>query len=988
MSQELYLLNLEDDELEHFGIGPDDNPPGRGSGRYPKGSGKHPYQHDDFIKEIENLKSQGLTEKEIQQTFYDKYHMNSSEFRAARSVAIAQYKKNMALQAKEYAEMVDDDGKRLYSNVEIGKMLGVGESTVRNYLKSDYVGRTTTMLKTMDSLKELCDDEHYIDIGPGSEIGLACSSQKLKHAARVLADTEDYGLYDVYVPQMGTGMNTTVKVLAPPGVPKDVVVKNVLNNPETLIYPKSVELYPPDSTGANVTALGIKPPTSVDSNRIQVRYAEEGGINKDGVIEIRRGLEDLNLGNSSYAQVRIMVDGTHYLKGMCVYADDMPEGKDIIFNTNKHQGTPVMLDDPNAKQVFKNLKSDPDNPFGATITRQIEYKGADGKLYLSPVNIVNEEGSWGGEKGWSKTIASQMLGKQNEGLIKRQLNLSYSDRVSDLDDIMMVDNPVIRKKLLQTFADGCDTAAVHLKAAPFPRQSWNVILPLTTIKDDEIFAPQYENGETVCLVRYPHAGTFEIAQLKVNNNNPEGRSVIGTGSVDAVGITKKVADRLSGADFDGDTVMVVPANSSSSNVRINVGLPLKGLEDFDPKELYPYYEGMKVLEKSRVQNEMGKISNLITDMNLKGANDDELARAVRHSMVIIDANKHKLDYIRSYEDNNIEELKQIYQKKPDGGYGGASTLLSKAKSEVRVNERKEGDYITDPKTGEKKKYKYHPETGEKLYSETGRTRKDLLVVKEPLLDEKGNYILNENGKKQYKKVPVLDENGRKQYIDTGKPAQKKSTLMAETKDARKLSSGTVVEEIYADYANRLKGLANEARKLYLVTGQIKYSPEAHRVYKEQVDSLSNKLLIALKNAPKERKAQILANAKYKQIKEDNPNLNDDEKKKYKNQALSGARQQVGAKKSQFGKGLEITDKEWEAIKAGALSNHFLEQIVDNSDLDYLKKLSMPKDYGVTLSDAKVAMIKSMSNSGFSISEIAERIGASNSTIAKYMKGND
>ena len=988
MSQELYLLDLEDDELEHYGIGPDDNPPGRGSGRYPKGSGKHPYQHDEFYQQIISLKNQGLTEKEIQQTFSEQYHMNSSEYRAAKSVAVAEYKKKMAIQAKEYADMLDDNGKRLYSNVEIGLMLGVPESTVRNYLKSDYVGRTTKMLNTMDSLRKLCKDDNYIDIGPGSEIGLGCSFQQLKHAARVLSDTEGYELHEIYVKQLGTGMTTTIKVLAPPGVPKDEVIKN----PSRIDYPRGVELYPPDASGKNVTALGIKPPTSVNSDRIYVRYAEDGGLDKDGVIEIRRGLKDLNLGNSAYAQVRIMVDGTHYLKGMCVYSDDMPEGKDIIFNTNKHRGTPIMSSDPDAKQVFKNLKSDPDNPFGATIKPdgQMEYKGDDGKLYLSPVNIVNEEGDWGGEKGWTKTIASQMLGKQNEGLIKRQLNLSYSDRVSELDDIMMVNNPVVKKKLLESFADGCDTAAVHLKAAPFPRQSWNVILPLTSLKEDEIFAPQYKNGETVCLIRYPHAGTFEIAQLKVNNNNEEGKSVIGTGSIDAVGIRKKVADKLSGADFDGDTVMVVPANSSSSNVRINVSPSLKGLEDFDDKELYPYYKGMKVLEKGQVQTEMGKISNLITDMTLKGANEDELARAVRHSMVIIDANKHKLDYIRSYEDNKIEELKQLYQKKPDGGYGGASTLLSRAKSEVRIPERKEGKIVTDPNTGESHKLYYDPETGKKLYTETGRTRKDLLVVKEPLVDENGNYILTENGKKQYKKVPVLDENGKKQYIDTGRIATEKSTRMKETDDARTLSSGTVVEEIYADYANRLKGLANEARKLYLVAGKIEYSPEAHRAYKEEVDSLNDKLLLALKNAPRERQAQLLANVKYNQIKLDNPNMNDDEKKKYKNQALSGARQQVGAKKMQFDgeKGLTITDKELEAIKAGALSNHFLEQIVANSDLDYIKKLSMPKNNSLELSPAKIAMIKSMINSGFTISDVAEKLGVSNSTISKYLKGNN
>lgn len=44
---------------------------------------------------------------------------------------------------------------------------------------------------------------------------------------------------------------------------------------------------------------------------------------------------------------------------------------------------------------------------------------------------------------------------------------------------------------------------------------------------------------------------------------------------------------------------------------------------------------------------MGVISNLITDMTLRGADEKELARAVKHSMVVIDAEKHGLDYKRS-----------------------------------------------------------------------------------------------------------------------------------------------------------------------------------------------------------------------------------------------------------------------------------------------------------------------------------------------------
>ena len=54
------------------------------------------------------------------------------------------------------------------------------------------------------------------------------------------------------------------------------------------------------------------------------------------MIYVRPGVKDLRIGDKRYGQVRIMVDGTHYLKGMAVYKDDLPPGKDIVFNTNKH----------------------------------------------------------------------------------------------------------------------------------------------------------------------------------------------------------------------------------------------------------------------------------------------------------------------------------------------------------------------------------------------------------------------------------------------------------------------------------------------------------------------------------------------------------------------------------------------------------------------------------------------------------------------------
>ena len=122
----------------------------------------------------------------------------------------------------------------------------------------------------------------------------------------------------------------------------------------------------------------------------------------DGVIQLRRGVDDISLGKSRYAQVRIGVDGTHYLKGMAVYSDDMPPGIDIIFNTNKS-------DKGDIHKAMKSIKDDPDNPFGSII-RQKHYIDANGKRRLSALNIVGSEDPDGvkrpGEEGawalWSK----------------------------------------------------------------------------------------------------------------------------------------------------------------------------------------------------------------------------------------------------------------------------------------------------------------------------------------------------------------------------------------------------------------------------------------------------------------------------------------------------------------------------------------------------------------------------------------------------------
>lgn len=899
---------MNDDELMHYGTP-------RHSGRYPWGSGENPYQSSTGLYGMaKQLKSQGMSDKEIAESF----GMSTREYKSAYSNA----KNEVRAANRAEALRLKDKG---YSNTAIGKRMGVNESTVRSWMNEDIAERSSISKNTAKALKSAVDDKKYIDIGGGVENQMGISRTALDNAVKMLKD-EGYTVHYIQTEQLGTGHKTSIKVLAPP----DTTYSEVWNHKADIEFPG----FHSEDKGRTIDKIGK--PVSISSKRIKINYAEEGGKDKDGVIELRRGVDDISLGKAKYAQVRIAVDGTHYLKGMAMYRDDMPDGVDIIFNTNKAKGTPMLGEKDNS--VLKPMKKDQDNPFGATIKGERElilaqryYTDKNGKRQQSAINIVNEEGDW---NTWRKSLSSQMLSKQSPMLAKKQLKLAYDLKQDEFDSIMKLENPVIRQQLLDKFADGCDSAAVHLKAAGLPRQASKVILPFPSMKENEVYAPSFRDGEEVVLIRYPHGGTFEIPRLKVNNKVPEAKKTLHNAQ-DAIGINAKVAERLSGADFDGDTVLVIP----TSTAKIKTTKPLDGLKNFDPQRDYKAYPGMPEVKGSgfNKQQQMGNVSNLITDMTIKGATPDELARAVRHSMVIIDAEKHNLNYKQSAIDNNIAELKEKYQ---GGKNRGASTIISRASATAYVPVRKEitnTKYMTDD---EKKRYS----KGEKIYRETGET-----------------YISKKTGK-EVKRIS-------------------KSTKMAETSDANTLSSGYMIETVYSEHANKLKALANKARAESRSTEYIPYSKEARVKYKDQVDSLNSKLNIALKNRPLERKAQLIANAKVKNVYAANPDMDSDDLKKLKGRCLTEARLQTGASKQQ----IKIEPKEWEAIQAGAIHNTKLKSIVQNSDLDVLKQLAMPREMrGVT--PAQESRIKVLESRGYTLAEIADAVGVSTSTINNVLQG--
>ena len=891
---------VEEDILMHYGVK-------RRSGRYPWGSGDNPYQHGgDFLARVEELQRLGKTEKQIA----DELHLSTTDLRM--QVRVAKHERR-ALQA-DRARSLREDGKTLD---EIASILGyANDSSVRALLNENTAANKNKAQATAEILKKELAEKGAIDVGTGVERQLGVSTGVLQEALFIL-ETEGYNRYGVGVPQVNDPKKRTITpVISVPEIDQREVYQN-------LDLVKSVGDY--HSTDGGESWDKREYPASIDSSRVKILYGDEGGALKDGVIEIRRGVADLDLGDSHYAQVRILVDGTHYLKGMAMYSDDMPDGADIVFNTNKHTGTPKM-------DVLKKIQDDPDNPFGALIKAngQSHYIDADGNEKLSAINKLKEEGDW---DKMSKNLSSQFLSKQPIQLIKKQLDLTYADAADEFSEICSLNNPTVKRKLLLDFADECNSAAVHLKAAALPRQSTQVILPLNAMKETEIFAPNYRDGEKVVLIRYPHGGTFEIPELTVNNKNPTAVSVLGKNIRDAVGINPKVAERLSGADFDGDQVVVIP---TGGRVKIQSTPALKDLKDFDPKTDYSTEgkTGVRLLAKgAATQRQMGEISNLITDMTLKGATEPEIARAVKHSMVVIDAAKHKLDYRQSEKDNGIAELKKKYQGFDDetGHHGGASTLLSRRKQDVEVPER-QGSGVIDPLTGKV------------VYKESGRT-----------------------------------------YVDprTGKTvaATTKVKRILAVDDVRSMSSGTLQEEAYADYANKMKDLANKARLEYKATPTLKRSASAAKAFEPEVNRLMAALKVAQLNAPLEREAQRIANARVKAKVQANNITDKDEISKIRRAAISDARNSTGAS----GKRTRITisDGEWTAIQSGAISDTTLSEILRYAEPKTVRERATPRRT-TQLSDARISRIKAMANSGHTNAEIAEALGISTSAVSKYL----
>lgn len=882
----MHISESEHDEfLAHYGIL-------RKSGRYPWGSGETQNQRNrSFLDTISQHKRDGMSEGQIAKS----YDMSIADLRALKSVATNEQRQSRI----SMAERLHEKG---YSNVAIGKRMGVPESTVRNLLAPGAKDKADALLATANTLRKEVDEKGFIDVGTGIENHLGVTSTRLDTALAVLRE-EGYEVHRFRDPQVASGHETNKIVLCRPGTTQ----KEAWMNRNNVVLPGAVS----KDYGHSFTAM--QPPMQLHPDRLKIRYKEEGGGEADGTIYVRPGVDDISLGGNRYAQVRVAVGPTHYIKGMALYRDDLPDGVDIEFHTNKsNTGNKLDALKPNEKGA---------NPFGTVVDQIVDQPGHPDAKVTSVMNLVNEEGDWA---KWSRTLSSQMLSKQSPSLAKKQLDLTFDKRMTDFEDIQGLTNATVRRKLLKDFSDATDSASVHLKAAQMPRQAVHVILPIHDMKPNEIYAPNYTPGETVVLIRHPHGGKFEIPELTVNNNHPTAKKLLGATTRDAIGIHHSVAQHLSGADFDGDTVLVIPNNER----RIKTKAPLAGLKNFDPVHSYPGYEGMKVMGNTQAQ--MGEISNLITDMTLKQAPEHEIERAVRHSMVVIDAEKKKLNYKQSAADNGIRALKEKYQ---GSARGGADTLISKSRREVRVPERKERSQ----------------KVGGPIDRETGKR------VFEPTNRRKANGDLRET----------------------------KTTLLAETHDAHTLSSGTPMESLYADHSNRLKALADRARLEMVNTPTPRMSASAKRAYAPQVKTLNAKLDLAERNRPLERQAQTIANATISAQKAANPNMDKKFEKKLRFQAQEEARIRVGAKKKE----IEITPEEWAAIQAGAISNHKLNAILEHANMDKVREYATPKRTKA-MTPGKIARAKDMADLGYSQSMIAAQLGVSVSTLNDALNGRE
>lgn len=941
--------------LKHYGVK-------RKSGRYPWDPSLHLPKNYKFIEDRDEMKKRGLSDNEIAKQM----GLSTTVYRSKVTIAKEELKQyNMQRISKLQSEgMIIDD---------IAKTIGTTGQTVRNYLdeiknpnKSARAQRVQTEA-VAQTLEDAVKRSKYIDVGKGVEIQMGISKEKLKSGLNALVESGEYEVHNLRIAQVTDKNNSTpVKVLTKKGVERSEIYKNM------------DKVRPVEEFAINGDARmfqQMERPKSIGWDRVHIRYAipegqkghgtNDDGAMMDGAMFLRPGVKDLNLGKASYAQVRIAVGDTHYLKGMALYGTEemfkgIPKGTDIIFNTNKTANkTP--------QEVLKELKKNPEggapidgpNPFGATVKRQNTLVDAKGNPVYKPgvkdrfgnkvpqigsVNIVNEEGDWG---SWSKALSAQFLSKQPTTVVHERLKATMKQVQDEYESIQKVTNPVIKKQLMESFVSDLESKQVHMKAAAPKGFQGHVILPVPDMKENEVYAPNYKNGEKVVLIRYPHGGRFEIPELTVNNNSVA-RKMISKDSPDAIGIHPKVASKMSGADFDGDTAYAIPNNKGKFKSQDS----LKELKNFDPNMYADKPGTFTPITKRYQQTLMGVVSNLITDMTLQGAPSNEIARAVKHSMVVIDAEKHKLNYKRSAEENGIDALMKRYMTHVDKvKYGDLERYNPKTR---RV------DKVIDP----------------------DKLKKDLTPGKEytsasTIISRHKQSVITDGYQ-----VEVPDPKSKSGGTKMVWRNKKETYLVNMVKDANVFlgPNATKTEHHYADYINELKAFKNKVDSEMSGIKMPARDPKAAKIYAEEVLSMKDKVNQVKINRIKERQAQRMAEVSSKAEiarRSEDEVLKKDEISRIKQQALNKARSMVGAERTP----VTITDDEWDAVQSNAVSGTLLKELVSFMDDSQLKSLATPRA-NKQMTDARKSKAKALLANGYTIAQVAEALGVSSSTIGK------
>ena len=190
-------------ELMHYGIP-------RRSGRYPWGSGEDPYQRTrDFLSRVEELKKQGWTE--TPENIKKEFGLSTKEYRNEKTIAKDQRRMTDVARAKSLAA----DGK---GSTEIGKIMGMPESTIRSLLNPKSEERMLLTRDTVDFLRKQVDEKGMVDVGTGVDRELNISKERLDLALYYLESKEGYPVYTGGVPQVtNKGQQTVQRVLCVPG---------------------------------------------------------------------------------------------------------------------------------------------------------------------------------------------------------------------------------------------------------------------------------------------------------------------------------------------------------------------------------------------------------------------------------------------------------------------------------------------------------------------------------------------------------------------------------------------------------------------------------------------------------------------------------------------------------------------------------------------------------------------------------------------------